>query len=119
MRHQSAVDRTRVVIVLTTWPADRDPFSFADTLVNERLVACVNVSAPIESVYWWSGAVQRDAERQLILKTTVANVEALRTRVGELHPYDVPEFLVLAVEAGAEKYLAWVQQSTVPPASTG
>lgn len=114
LRHQLPDDHARVVAVLTTWPADRDPFSFVETLVEERLVACVNVSPPVESVYRWDGAMHRDGERQLFIKTTAARIEALRVRVGELHPYDVPEFLVLPVEAGATNYLDWVQESTSP-----
>lgn len=101
-------DATRTVLVLTTWPGDRDPRVVADSLVGERLAACVNISAPVESVYEWQGELQHDTERQLLIKTTVERVEALHDRLCALHPYEVPEFLVLDVRAGAESYVEWV-----------
>ena len=100
------------VLVLTTLPADADAAVFARTLVSERLAACVNLLAPMESVYRWEGDVQRDTERQLIMKTTRARVDALWQRVRELHPYDVPEFLVLPVADGSDAYLRWLGEST-------
>lgn len=100
------------VLVLTTLPVDADAAVFARTLVSERLAACVNLLAPMESVYRWEGDVQREAERQLIMKTTRARVDALWQRVRELHPYDVPEFLVLAIADGSDAYLRWLGEST-------
>ena len=100
------------VLVLTTLPADADAAVFARTLVSERLAACVNLLAPMESVYRWEGDVQRDTERQLIMKTTRARVDALWQRVRELHPYDVPEFLVLPIADGSDAYLRWLGEST-------
>lgn len=101
-------DPTRTVLVLTTWPVDRDPRTVADTLVAEQLAACVNVMGPMESVYRWQGAIQHDSERQLAIKTTVERVGALHDRLCALHPYEVPEFLVIDVRAGADAYLEWV-----------
>ena len=103
------------VLVLTTLPADADAAVFARTLVSERLAACVNLLAPMESVYRWEGDVQREAERQLIMKTTRARVDALWQRVRELHPYDVPEFLVLPIADGSDAYLRWLGESTSWP----
>ena len=100
------------VLVLTTLPADADAAAFARTLVSERLAACVNLFAPMESVYRWEGDVQRDAERQLIMKTARARVDALWQRVRELHPYDVPEFVVLPIVDGSDAYLRWLGEST-------
>lgn len=108
-----------IVIVLTTWPASSDPAALAITLVTERLAACVNVLAEMESVYTWQGSVQRDRERQLLMKTTAARVEALELRLASLHPYEVPEFLVLPVAGGGEAYLAWVRSSTDSGAGPG
>jgi periplasmic divalent cation tolerance protein len=100
------------VLVLTTLPADADAAAFARTLVAERLAACVNLLAPMESVYEWEGEMQRDTERQLIMKTVRARVDALWQRVRELHPYDVPEFVVLPIVDGSDVYLRWLREST-------
>jgi periplasmic divalent cation tolerance protein len=97
------------VIVLTTFPTDQDPTAFATALVDERLAACVNVLPPMTSIYRWDGRVERAAEHQLVIKTKSDRVEAVKARLTSLHPYDVPELLVLSVADGAERYLAWIQ----------
>jgi periplasmic divalent cation tolerance protein len=100
------------VLVLTTLPTDADGAAFARTLVEEHLAACVNLLAPMESIYRWDGNIETEAERQLVIKTTRERVAALWDRVRELHPYDVPEFLVLPIVDGNDAYLRWVGEST-------
>jgi periplasmic divalent cation tolerance protein len=100
------------VIVLTTLPADADGAAFARGLVEERLAACVNLLAPMESIYRWDGNIEMESERQLVIKTSRERVVALWDRVRELHPYDVPEFLVLPIVDGNDAYLRWVGEST-------
>jgi periplasmic divalent cation tolerance protein len=101
-----------VVLVLTTIGADTDGAALARTLVEERLAACVNVLPPMTSVYRWEGRVQTDREQQLIIKTTDDQLPALQSRLPALHPYDLPEFLVLRVSGGSDGYLTWVGEST-------
>jgi periplasmic divalent cation tolerance protein len=100
------------VIVLTTLGADADAAALAQTLVGERLAACVNVLPAVTSVYRWQGRVEQDREQQLIIKTVRTQVPALEQRLRQLHPYEVPEFLVLPVSGGSEAYLRWVGEST-------
>ena len=100
------------VLILTTLPADADAGAFAEALVEARLAACVNLLPVMESVYRWEGRVQRDRERQLILKTSRERVATLWQRVRELHPYDVPEFIVLPIVDGHDAYLRWIGEST-------
>lgn len=100
------------VIVLTTLPADADAAAFATSLVEARLAACVNLLAPMQSVYRWEGRVESEAERQLVMKTSRERVDALWQRVRELHPYDVPEFIVLPIVDGSDAYLRWLLEST-------
>ena len=99
---------SRVVLVLTTVPSDAVGEEIATVLVTERLAACVNISAPMTSVYRWKGNVERDAERQLVIKTTAERVKALQQRIKELHSYELPEFLVIEVSGGSDAYLKWV-----------
>ncbi len=100
------------VVVLTTLPADADGQAFGRALVDERLAACVNLLPLMESVYRWEGRIEQETERQLLIKTSRDRVAALWDRVRELHPYEVPEFVVLAVADGNEAYLRWVGDST-------
>jgi periplasmic divalent cation tolerance protein len=102
------------VVILTTLPADADGLAFGRALVDERLAACVNLLAPMESVYRWEGRVEKESERQLVIKTSRDRVIALWDRVRELHPYEIPEFLVLPIVDGNEAYLRWVGESTKP-----
>ncbi len=98
-------------IALTTLSSREQAGQLAETLVEERLAACVNVLGPVASIYRWEGKVARDEEVLLLIKTTEAGVAPLKTRVLELHPYDTPEFLAFEVGAGAPDYLAWVVDS--------
>jgi periplasmic divalent cation tolerance protein len=100
------------VIVLTTLPADADGAAFGRTLVEERVAACVNLLPPMESVYRWEGQVERDTERQVIVKTSRDRVPALWERIRDLHPYETPEFVVLAITDGSEAYLRWLGEGT-------
>jgi periplasmic divalent cation tolerance protein len=100
------------VIVLTTLPADADGAAFARGVVEDRLAACVNLLPAMESIYRWEGAVEQETERQVVIKTSRERVVALWDRVRELHPYDVPEFLVLPVVDGNDAYLRWIAEST-------
>jgi periplasmic divalent cation tolerance protein len=101
------------VVVLTTLAAEADAAAFARTLVEERLAACVNVLPTMTSVYRWKGAVEQDREQQLVIKTERSRVEALRSRLGRLHPYELPEFIVLPA-AASEAYLTWMRESVTP-----
>lgn len=103
-----------VVMVVTTMPGGEDEATtLARTLVEERLAACVHVRAPMTSVYRWKGTVEQETERQVVIKTTRARVAALEARLRVLHPYEVPEFLVLPVETGGDAYVRWVAEETV------
>jgi len=101
---------TDLVIVLTTMPDDARSDEVARALVDERLAACVNVLPPMASTYRWRGAIERETERQLVIKTTRDRLQALETRMRKLHPYELPEFLVLNVEAASIAYAGWVAE---------
>ncbi len=88
--------------------------SLAQTLVDEHLAACVNVLPPMQSIYRWQGQVHVDDERQLVIKTSSDRVEALQLRLRALHPYELPEFLVIEVAGGSQAYLDWLASVTTP-----
>ena len=100
------------VIVLTTVPIDADGSAFGRTLVEERLAACVNLLPQMTSMYRWEGQVEQDTEVQMIIKTSRERVAALWDRIRELHPYEVPEFVVLPIIDGNDAYLRWIGEST-------
>lgn len=106
--HES-VSGSAVVAVLTTTPDQEVAERIGGAVVEERLAACANVLPGVISIFRWGGEVRREKEVLVLLKTTVAGVEALCGRIVELHPYDVPEVLALPVRAGHEPYLDWVR----------
>jgi periplasmic divalent cation tolerance protein len=103
------------VVVLTTAPAEgTHAATLARALVEGHLAACVNVMPAMQSLYRWQGAVEEAPEHQLIIKTTAARVAALREAIRQLHPYELPEFIVLPVADGAPSYLEWISGSVRP-----
>ena len=102
---------TSVVVVLTTLGGDEDAAAIARTLVEERLAACVNVVPGVTSIYRWKGSIEQDEEQLLLIKTTADLVESLKVRLHQIHPYEMPEFLVMPVSGGSDAYLRWVDES--------
>ena len=103
---------TECVLVLTTVPDDERGEALARTLVDDRLAACVNLHRPMVSIYRWKGQVERDTERQLVIKTTRDRVPALEARLHELHAYELPEFIVLSIDEGSAPYVKWLIDQT-------
>lgn len=100
------------MIALTTLGARSDATAIARTLVDERLAACVNILPGITSIYRWQETVEEDREQQLVMKTTEDALARLEARLRELHPYDLPEFLVIRASGGSDAYLGWIRDNT-------
>jgi periplasmic divalent cation tolerance protein len=81
-------------------------------LVEERLVACVNIIEGMNSMYWWEGKVRQDSETVLIAKTKSALVAELTERVKKLHSYDVPCVVSLQLLEGNQEFLDWIGRET-------
>jgi len=106
---------TSLVVVLTTAPDREVAERLATSLVEERLVACGNIVPGVTSIYRWEGEVHNDSEVMLLLKSTHQLVAALRERIAQLHPYDLPEVLVLPVAEGTDRYADWVRGEVREP----
>lgn len=102
---------TDLILILTTMPDDDRADGLASTLVEERLAACVNVYAPMTSTYRWQGTIQVEPERQVVIKTTRDRLAALQTRFRSLHPYELPEFVVIDA-AASDAYAGWINDAT-------
>lgn len=99
-------------MVLVTGPEASTLKRIVRTLVEERLIACGSLVDGATSIYRWQGEVQEDTECLGLLKTTAGRIPDLERRLRELHPYDVPEFIVLPLTGGSADYLDWVRAST-------
>jgi periplasmic divalent cation tolerance protein len=102
----------RVILVLSTVP-ESESARISETLVSEKLVACVN-AMPVRSCYRWKGEICRDREELLIMKTRESLFARVMDRFREIHPYEVPEILALPVWGGFRGYLEWVMDETGP-----
>ncbi len=101
----------KYILVLCTCPEDVVAARIANTLVEERLAACVNRLSRMSSTYRWEGKVVTETEALLLIKTSERLLDLLSQRIGELHPYELPEVIALPIEGGSERYLAWLGQS--------
>ncbi len=97
--------------VTTTLPDRALAQRLAAELVEERLAACAQIAGPIASTYRWQDAVESAEEWYCHLKTTLERVPQIRTRILALHPYEVPEIIVLPIIDGEPAYLRWIQES--------
>ena len=102
---------TEYVVVFVTAPAEEAP-QLAKTLVEESLVACVNIVPGLRSIYWWQGKVEDEPEVLCIMKTRSNLFESLRDRVRELHSYEVEEIIALPIVEGNPPYLDWIRENT-------
>jgi periplasmic divalent cation tolerance protein len=105
------MDADGIVVALTTAPDAETGARIGRTLVEEQLAACVSRVPEIVSIYRFEGAVHEDPETLLIIKTCRRNLADLERRLHELHPYQVPELVVLDATAGA-KYASWLRSVT-------
>src|SRR5262249_6350175 len=97
--------------VLSTVGKREDAERIAQALVGERLAACVNVVPGLVSTYRWKGAVEREDELLLVVKTRADKVDALGLRLRALHPYELPEMIVIPIAGGHAPYLAWIAEN--------
>ena len=99
-------------ILITTVDTAEAAGALATALLERRLAACVTVIPGATSHYWWQGKIERAQECLLLIKTEEDRVEALLSELPRLHPYEVPEGIVLAVDGALEPYARWVLDET-------
>ena len=114
LRKMDNAAMTGARIVLTTLDDKERATQLANALVESRLAACVNLIEPIRSVYRWKGKIETADEVLLVIKTSADGLPALKDKIRQLHPYELPELLVLPVVDGSEPYLAWLLGAVRP-----
>ena len=99
------------LLVLTTIDSTEEAARLGRTLVERRLVACVNDLGPVRSFFAWKGKLEDDSERLLLMKTRADRYSDLEAALKELHPYEVPEIIAIPIERGSQAYFAWVDEN--------
>jgi len=105
-----------IVVVISSAPDLLLAKRIAHVVVEEKLAACVNLGAPMLSIYSWKGQIEGAEEVPMWFKTTRGRMDALIAAIGRLHPYEVPEIIALPVTGGNASYCAWVREQTIPTA---
>ena len=100
------------VVMLSTAPDNLLAKRIAHVLVEEGLAACVNLGAESLSMYMWQGVLEGATEVALTIKTRASRAQEVADRLGQLHPYDVPEILVLGPLGGSKAYVQWLYDQT-------
>jgi len=106
---------TPYVVILITAKDKKEAAKIAQGLLRAKLIACANIISGVQSLFRWQGKIESSAETLLLLKTTSDRLSALEVRLNELHSYQTPEFVVLAIESGSHPYLAWLEASLREP----
>jgi periplasmic divalent cation tolerance protein len=104
-----------VLIVLTNCPDEASAARIARALVENRYAACVNMLAPVASIFRWQGEIEEATEIPLLIKCTRERYPAVEETIRQLHPYTTPEIIAASVVAGFAPYLRWVDDETQPP----
>ena len=102
---------TDKLLVLTTAGSEMEAQTIAQALVERRLAACVNTIPRIQSIYRWQDRVEQAVEYLLLIKTVQAREEQVRAAIRELHSYELPECISIAIEGGSVEYLKWLSDS--------
>ena len=111
-----AANRSSAGILVLTHLPDRDAaMGLARTLVTGRLAACVNIGAPVESMYHWRGQIETAQEIPVTIKTRAALYPRVEAAIRASHPYELPEIVAVPITDGLPPYLEWLAAETVAP----
>lgn len=108
MSDQKLVIQNTAILVMTNMPDETSANHLAETLVTQKLAACVNILAPCQSVYVWQGKLEKSSEVPVLIKTCQVQYRALETAILKMHPYELPEIITINVDGGLPRYLQWV-----------
>jgi periplasmic divalent cation tolerance protein len=100
------------IVVLSTVPDSETGEKIAKKILENRLAACVTLSAASKSLYWWNNQITQDKEHILIIKTREKLYPELEEKIKKFHPYDTPEIIGIPIAMGSESYLRWIDNET-------
>lgn len=102
-----------MITIYVTYPDHETAKSISNTLLKKRLIACANIFASHESLYWWNGKIQNEQEVAVIYKSTPQQFQEIENTVKSLHPYDVPCIVSWDIAQGHAAYMQWINDETV------
>ncbi len=108
MSDQKLVIQNTAILVMTNMPDQASANQLAETLVTQKLAACVNILAPCQSVYVWQGKLEKSTEVPVLIKACQLQYSALEAAILKMHPYELPEIITINVDGGLPRYLQWI-----------
>ncbi len=106
--NQKSMMQKEIILVLTNMPDQASAGLLAESLVTQKLAACVNILAPCQSIYSWQGKLEHTFEVPVMIKTSKTQYNALEAAIIKAHPYELPEIITINVDGGLPQYLQWV-----------
>lgn len=103
------------ILVISSFPDRKTARQIGTNLVEKQLAACVNVLPSVESIYRWEGKIESAEEVLAFIKSTTARYADLEAEIHRMHPYEVPEIIVIAISTGLPEYLGWIGDSCQSP----
>lgn len=98
------------LLVSSTFETEQDARQVASTLLTRRLIACAQITGPVDSMYWWQQEIVSSTEYVLSMKTSASLYPELEQTLQHLHPYDTPEIIATTIQNSSSDYLSWMQK---------
>lgn len=95
------------VIILTTFPNEKEAEGITRKLLEEKLITCSN-RFPCTSLYWWKDEIEKANEIYALLKTRAERIPEVKTYIKQHHPYDVPQIVIIPLKGGSQEYLTYL-----------
>lgn len=103
------------ILVMTNFPDKKGAVALAEALIAQHLAACVNVLSPCTSIYHWQGKVESAEEIPVLIKTLQQHYDQVEQLIKMMHPYELPEVIMVPILNGLPAYLQWIANETQPP----
>ncbi len=103
------------ILVMTNFPDKKGAVALAEALIDQHLAACVNVLSPCTSIYRWQGKVESADEIPVLIKTLRQHYDRVEQLIKMMHPYELPEVIMVPILNGLPAYLQWIANETQPP----
>ena len=103
------------ILVMTNFPDKKGAVALAEALTAKRLAACVNVLSPCTSIYHWQGKVESADEIPVLIKTLRQHYDQVEQLIKIMHPYELPEVIMVPILNGLPAYLQWIANETQQP----
>lgn len=102
-----------LIIIFTNFPDKKGAVAFAETVIDQRLAACVNILNPCTSIYRWQGTIESTEEIPVLIKTRQQHYDQVEQLIKMMHPYELPEVVMVPIKGGLPAYLQWLADETL------